>query len=158
MVNRIQLDNTHLLEDKNISEDNQSDKILSDFLPEQNLTASLLNMFLATLLKIIIVANTNKLICKVYIVNKQTQMMGHKPMTPTIKPLQKAYSNLQGLYDPASIRGNYYFIVIINNNTKKVWIYGVTTKDMFFLVFKIQKKGVKTAYRQIVKANTIVMR
>lgn len=68
-------------------------------------------------------------------------MIGYKYMIPITRPLQKAHSDLWGLYNPASIRSNCYFVIVIN---RKVWTYGAMTKKMFFLVFKIQKKGVKT--------------
>lgn len=32
---------------------------------------------------------------------------------------------------------NHYYVVIIDNNTKKMWIYDIVYKDEFFLVFKI---------------------
>lgn len=89
------------------------------------------------------VASTNKVVCKAYIVSKQTLMIGHKPMTPILRLLQKAHLNLWRPYDLASMRDNCYFIIIINNNTRKIWTYGIMSKDMFFLVFKIWKKGVE---------------
>lgn len=51
--------------------------------------------------------------------------------------------NLWRPYDPSFIRGNCYFIIIINDNTRKIWTYSVTSKDMFFLVFKMWKKRVE---------------
>ena len=143
MVDGIQLDGAHPLEDDDISEDNQSDGILSDFLPEQHLTASPLSTPLAASPELVMVASTNRSVYEACVISKQTRMIGHKPMTPTTRPLQRAHSDLWGPHDPASMGGNRYF-VIIDDNTRKVWSYGVTSKDMFFSVFKMWKKGVET--------------
>lgn len=45
------------------------------------------------------------------------------------------------------MQSNCYFIVIIDDNTRKLWTYGVMFNNMFFLVFKIWKKSVKTETR-----------
>lgn len=84
------------------------------------MTASLLKIFFAALSKLVIVTNINRLICEIYVISKKTWMIGHKLITPIIWLLQKTHSNLWGPNDPASIRGNCYFIVIIDDNTKKV--------------------------------------
>ena len=144
MVDRIQLDCAHLLKDDNISELNQSDEILSHSLLKQHLTASPLSTLLRASPELVIVASTNRPVCKTCVFSKQTWMIGHKPITLTTKPLQRAFSDLWGPRDPAFIGGNCYFVVIIDDNTRKVWTYGITIKDMFFSVFKMWKKGVKT--------------
>lgn len=64
-------------------------------------------------------------------------MIGHKPMTSTIKSLQKSHLDLWESYDIVSIGDNCYFIIIIDNNIKKMWTCNVMFKDMFFLIFKI---------------------
>ena len=121
MVDGIQLDSAHPLEDDNISEDNQSDGILSDSLPKpQHLTASSLNTPLAASPKLVMVASTNKPVCEACLVSKKTRMIGHKPMTPTTRLLQRAHLDLWGPHDPASMRGNCYFVIIIDDNTRKV--------------------------------------
>lgn len=127
------------MENNNISEDDQHNKILSSFLPKQHLTykTNLSNTSLLASIELIIVPNTNKLIDKTCIVNKQTQMIGHKLMIPILRLLHRAYSNLWELYDLVSIRSNYYYLVIIDDNTRKMWIYGVVSKDIFFSVFKM---------------------
>ena len=66
------------------------------------------------------VANTNRPVCKACVISKQTSMIGYKPMTPTTRPLQRAHSDLWGLHDPAFIGGNCCFVIIIDDNTKKV--------------------------------------
>lgn len=70
--------------------------------------------------KLIMIANINKLVYKVYIVSKKTGIIGYKFMTSITKLLQKIYSDLLRLYDPAFIENNCYFIIIINNNIKKM--------------------------------------
>lgn len=51
-------------------------------------------MLLTTSLEFIVVVNINKLVCKVYIVSKQTQIIGYKSITLIIKPLQRIYLDL----------------------------------------------------------------
>lgn len=47
-------------------------------------------------------------------------MIGHKPMILIIKLLKRAHSDLWGPHNSIFIEGNYYFIIIIDNNTKNV--------------------------------------
>lgn len=68
-------------------------------------------------------------------------------MMPITRLLQRAYLDLQGLYNLASIRSNCYFIIIIDDNTKKVQTYSIASKNMFFFVFKIWKKIDETETR-----------
>lgn len=68
-------------------------------------------------------------------------------MTPTTRPLQKTHSDLWGPHDPASMGSNRYFVVIIDDNTRKMRTYGVASKNMFFSVFKIWKKSVEIETR-----------
>lgn len=51
-------------------------------------------MLLLALIMFIIVTNINKLLLKIYLISKQTQIIGHKPITPITKLLQKTQSNL----------------------------------------------------------------
>ena len=63
------------------------------------------------------------------------------------RPLQRTHSDLWVPHDSASIGGNHYFVVIIDDNTRKVWTYDVTSKDIFFSVFKMWKKVVEIETR-----------
>lgn len=58
--------------------------------------------------------------------------------------MQGAHSDLWRPNDLVSIRGNRYFIDIINDNIRKIWTYSVTSKDIFFSFFKMWKKDIKT--------------
>lgn len=68
-------------------------------------------------------------------------------MTPKTRLLYRAQSDLCGLHDSVFMEDNCYFIIIFHDNIRKVWIYDITFKDMFFSIFKIWKKGVKTKTR-----------
>lgn len=72
MIDKIQLDYANFFKDNNISEDNQSDGILSDFLPKQHLTAGALSMPLTVSSEFVMVTSINKLVCKVCVVSNQT--------------------------------------------------------------------------------------
>lgn len=65
-------------------------------------------------------------------------------MTLTFKLLQRAYLDLWRPNDPVFLGDNYYLVIIVDNNTRKIWVYGVISKEMFFPVLKIWKKGVET--------------
>lgn len=71
IVDSIKLYCAYFLKDNNILEDNQRDRILFNSLSKLYLTTSPLSMPLAALLDLIIIANTNRLVCKVCIVRKQ---------------------------------------------------------------------------------------
>ena len=61
--------------------------------------------------------------------------------------MQRAHLDLWGPYDLISIGNNRYFVVIIDDNIRKMWTYSVMSKEMFFSVFKMWKKDIKTEIR-----------
>lgn len=86
-----------LFGNNDISEDSdQSNKILYGSLFKQYLIckANFLNISLLVLIKLIIIANTNKSICKAFIIGKQTWIINHKPIPLIIKLFLKNHSNL----------------------------------------------------------------
>lgn len=74
-------------------------------------------------------------------------MISHKPIMLTIRLLHRAHLDLWGPYNLASMRDNSYFVVIIDDNIRKMWTYSIISKKMFFSVFKMWKKGVETETR-----------
>lgn len=70
------------------------------------MTTSFLNMPLAISLELIIIAGTNKPICKICDISKQTRLLGYKLMTLTSKLLQRADTDLWGPYDLAFMGDN----------------------------------------------------
>lgn len=78
-------------------------------------------------------------------------------MMLTPKLLQKAHFDLWEPNNPAFIENNCYFIIIIDNNTRKIQTYNIISKDIFFSIFKIWKKSMEIAYKQIVEANILAL-
>lgn len=55
--------------------------------------------------------------------------------------MQRTYFDLWRSYNSFSIGGNYYFIIIIDNNIRKMWTYNIISRDIFFSIFKMWKKS-----------------
>lgn len=87
---------------------------------------------------------TTRPICEPCVVSKQTRIVGHKPMTPTTRRLERVHSDLWGPHDPPSLGGNRYAVVLIDDFTRKTWTIGVQSKDKFFSVFKTWKTAITT--------------
>lgn len=81
---------------------------------------NLFHTFLPALKKMVIVVIINKLIFKACISYKKTRIIDYKSIILIIRLLQKTYSNFCKLYDLVFINGNKYFVIIIDNNIKKI--------------------------------------
>ena len=79
-----------------------------------------------------------KQLCKACIESKHTRIEKSKKMTPTTKRLQEIHTDLQGLYEPASISGKNYVALLLDEFTRKLWIILLRSKDEFFDTFKLR--------------------
>ena len=58
-------------------------------------------------------------------------------MTPTIRRLQEVHANLWGPHKPASISGKSYVARLLDEFSRKSWIFTLRSKDEFFDAYKL---------------------
>ena len=85
-------------------------------------------------------------LCDPCIGSKHTQIINHKPMTPTTRKLEAVHGDLWGPHDPASFAGSQYGALLLDEFTRKSWVLFIRSKDTFFDAFKpwLEKVEIET--------------
>jgi hypothetical protein len=83
-------------------------------------------------------------ICEVYILTKMTNLIPKQLSIYKSKCLELIYLDIAGPF-PQSIRGNCYFILIIDSYTKVNWIISLKYKSDAILLMKTWKAEVELA-------------
>ena len=76
------------------------------------------------------------LICETYVVDKQDMLSFHKGTHLAKTCLEYLHTNLCGLANIQTHGGNRYFLSIVDNFSRKVWIFMLETKYQTFNIFK----------------------
>lgn len=61
-------------------------------------------------------------------------------------PLKLIHTNICGPFDPISLRGNKYFITLVDDFGRNLWVYFLKEESDAFSTFKYFKAHVDTKY------------
>jgi hypothetical protein len=68
-----------------------------------------------------------------------------------VKPLKLIYFNVCGPFNIKSLRDAYYFIIFLDDFSRKCWIYPLTLEDQVFETFKKFKSRVENEIEKSIK-------
>ncbi|SLM38755.1 hypothetical protein LPUS_09079 [Lasallia pustulata] len=71
-------------------------------------------------------------VCIPCVQSKQTRIIQHTPMRVINRVLEQLHSDLWGPYDPESLGGSLYAVVLVDDYSKKSWVDFLMTKDGFY--------------------------
>ncbi|KAJ9561724.1 hypothetical protein OSB04_006884 [Centaurea solstitialis] len=91
-------------------------------------------------------------VCEGYMVAKQTRQPFPKETEyRATKPLELVHADLCGPISPQTLGGNQYFLLIVDDYSRFMWVYVISTKDEAFPAFKRFKAQVETESTNRVK-------